>query len=81
MQAISRAPPWELADMLAVMKKDMSSRLYKSQDLSRAHQRLTTACKQRERAISLPAVSELAGNVNSLLLALALPNKTDKGAW
>lgn len=78
-QAISRAPPWDLANMLAVMKNDMSSTLHKSAVLSRCHQQITAALKHRDRQPGLPAAIELAGSVSSLLMLLPLPGKSDQG--
>lgn len=79
MQAISRAPPWDLGDMLAVMKKDMSSSLHSSADLSRSHARLQAALKTKDRPASLAAAADLASHVSSMLLMLPLPAKSDKG--
>ena len=73
------APPWDVADMLAVMKKDMSSTLHRNADLSRCHSRLAAAVKARDRPTSLSLLADLASNVSSVLLMLPLPAKTDKG--
>ena len=79
MQAISVAPPWDVADMVAVMKKDMSSTLHTNAELSRCHSRLAAAVKARHRPAALSSVVDLASNVSSVLLMLPLPAKTDKG--
>lgn len=78
-QAISRAPPWGVEEMLQVMKKDMSGVLHKSGELARCHQRLTSAAKHKERTPTWPAAADLAAQVSSLLLLLHLPNKSDTG--
>ena len=72
-------PPWDVADMLAVMKKDMSGTLHSNAELSRCHSRLAAAVKARERPTSLSLLADLASNVSSVLLMLPLPAKTDKG--
>lgn len=79
MQAISRAPPWDVADMLAVMKKDMSSSLHSNADLSRSHACLQAALKLRDRPTRLPALADLASHVLTMLLMLPLPAKIDTG--
>ena len=73
------APPWDVADMMAVMKKDMSGTLHGNAELSRCHSRLAAAVKARERPTSLSLAADLASNVSSVLLMLPLPAKTDKG--
>ncbi len=78
-QAISRAPPWDVADMLTVMKKDMSASLHSNADLSRSHARLQAAFKIKDRPTTLSAAADLASHVSQMLLMLPLPAKTDKG--
>lgn len=73
------APPWGVADMLAVMKKDMAGTLHANGDLARCHSRLAAALKAGPRPPSLPLLADLASNVSSVLLMLPLPAKTDKG--
>ena len=78
-QAISVAPPWDVGDMLAGMKKDMGSSLHSNGDLARSHARLQGAWKGRHRPLTLPALADLAAHLNSMLLMLPLPAKTDQG--
>lgn len=79
MKAILVAPPWDVADMMAVMKKDMSGTLHSNAELSRCQSCLAAAVKARERSTSLSLAADLASNVSSVLLMLPLPAKTDKG--
>lgn len=79
LKAILVAPPWDVADMMAVMKKDMSATLHSNVELLRCHSRLAAAVKARDRPTSLSLVADLASNVSSVLLMLPLPAKTDKG--
>ena len=79
MKAILVAPPWDVADMMAVMKKDMSATLHSNAQLSRCHLRLAATVKAREGPTSLSLAADLASNVSSVLLMLPLPAKTDKG--
>ena len=77
-QVVLRAPPWDAADMLAVLKKNMSFSQHNNAPLWRSHADTQAALKIKHQPTSLSAVTDLASHVSSLLLALPLPSKSDQ---